>query len=337
MLTTEQALEQNEFTVITCGGGKNFTALIWEWYQRKLKRPDLIIFSDTGAELKATYAHLVKMNNWLLSIGYPEITICHAGQLQNKQIKLNEVCKEKSTLPAVAFGAKSCSLRFKKEQVDIYLNNYQPAKDVWGKYRKLSDIKSKITRVIGFDAGEDHRVKETSCEKYDVVYPLYDWDMDRDDCIEAIENSPLPMPPKSSCYMCPNMKTHEILEMAENEPDSLKAALEIEDGFLRSDAAKGRMVKTKVLRRIDNNTMIGIVDDMDKKEVNYLLGKIETNFEAGGLALEFIQPEPFAVIVEEDVWQPSTIRGLGRSYSWREVLANPELQVGSDMPCMCND
>ena len=69
----------------------------------------------------------------------------------------------------------------------------------------------------------------------------------------------------------------EILEMAKNEPESLKAALEIEDRFLNSSEAKGRYVETKVLRRLDDKSLIGIVDDMQKNvtfestEVFYLL------------------------------------------------------------------
>lgn len=338
MLTTEEALLQNEFTVLTCGGGVNFTALIWKWFSKGLRKPDLIIFADTGSERDRTYQHLTAINNWLLSVGWPQIVRCHVKDGKTKeQVKLHELCLKTSTLPPPAFGFKSCSLRFKIEQVDIFLNNYQPSKDIWGKFRKLTDIKNKITRVVGFDADEDHRVNENDCSKYNVVHPLIDWDMSRDDCIESINNSPLPMPIKSSCYMCPNMKAQEIREMALNEPEALKMALKVEDAYLASDAAKGRVVKNEVLRRIDDKSMIGVVEFMDKKEVDYLLGDIKTSFEAGGLALDFIQPEAVAYISVEDTWQRSKVRGLARSYSWREVLANPELNVGSDMPCMCND
>lgn len=273
-----------------------------------------------------------------MSIGWPQIVRCHVkDKATGDQVKLHELCLKTSTLPPPAFGFKSCSLRFKLEQVDIFLNNYQPSKAIWGKYRKLTDIKNKITRVVGFDTDEDHRVIDGDCNKYNVVYPLIDWDMSRVDCVSHINSSPLPMPIKSSCYMCPNMKAPEIREMAINEPEALKMALKVEDAYLKSNAAKGRKVKKAVLRRLDDKSMIGIIEDMDKKEVAYLLGDIETNFEAGGLALDFIQPEPVAYISNEDTWQPSKVRGLARSYSWREVLANPELNVGSDMPCMCND
>lgn len=338
MITLDEALNKNDFLVITCGGGKNFTALIWEWYKRGYKKPDLIIFADTGSDRAKTHQHLTVVNNWLFSIGWPQITYCFAQDGKTgQQVKLHEACLKNKTLPPPAFNWKTCSSRFKTEQVDKFLNNYEPARKVWGEYKKLTDIKNKITRVIGFDFGEDHRVGDWSSEKYDVVYPLVEWEMDRDDCIASIAESPLPDPIKSSCWMCPNMKTHEILEMAKSDPDELKKALEVEDAYLASDAAKGRYVETEVLRRIDNKALIGVVADMDKKELNYLLGELETNFEAGGLALDFIQPEPVAYISKENVWQPSHIRGLGRNYSWREVLANPELQVGSDQPCMCNE
>lgn len=338
MLTIEQALQQNDFTVITCGGGVNFTALILEWFTRGLKKPDVIIFADTGSERDRTYQHLTVINNWLLSVGWPQIDRCHVRDGKTKeQVKLHELCLKTSTLPPPAFSGKSCSIRFKIEQVDIFLNNHLASKDVWGKYRKLTDINKKITRVVGFDASEDHRRKDSDCEKYNVVYPLMDWDIDRADCEEIIKKSSLPMPIKSSCYMCPNMKGPEIREMALNEPEALAMALKVEDAFLKSNNAKGRHIDTDLLRRIGDDSLIGIVEHMDKKEVDFLLGDIKTNFEAGGLALEFMQPEAVAYVSNEKVWMPSKVRGLARSYSWREVLANPELNVGSDMPCMCND
>jgi hypothetical protein len=338
MLTTEQALQQNNFTVLTCGGGVNFTALILEWFSRGLKKPDLIVFADTGSERERTYQHLTIINNWLLSIGWPQIKRCHVRDGKTKeQVKLHELCLKSSTLPPPAFAGKSCSLRFKVEQVDIFINNHLPAKEAWGKYRKLTDIKNKITRVVGFDAGEDHRRKDADCDKYNVIYPLMDWDIDRDDCIEIIKKSSLPLPIKSSCYMCPNMKAPEIREMALNEPEALKKALEVEDAFLKSDNARGRHIDAKLLRRIEDDSLIGIIADMDKKEVDFLLGDIEVNVKGGGLDLDFMQPEPVAYVSIEKIWTPSKVRGLGRSYSWREVISNPELNVGSDMPCMCND
>jgi 3'-phosphoadenosine 5'-phosphosulfate sulfotransferase (PAPS reductase)/FAD synthetase len=338
MTPTQKALDKNKFTVITCGAGLNFTALITEWHRREMPRPDLIIFADTGSERARTYQHIVVVNNWLMSIGYPEITVVFVKDKESQnQVKLHELCLKTKTLPAPAFGFKSCSMRFKVEQVDKFLNNYAPSKSIWGKFRKLSEIKNKITRIVGFDFGEGHRTYNADCDKYDVVYPLVDWEIDREDCEEIVANSQLPLPIKSSCYMCPNMKSREIVEMAKNEPEALNAALKVEDAFLSSDNAKGRYVSVEILRRIDDNSMIGIVSDMEKKEVNYLLGNIEVNKNAGGLDLEEYQPKAVAYIVNETIWQPSKIRGLGRSHSWREVLANPELQVGSEQNCICSE
>ena len=339
MSDLEIALEKNNFTVITCGGGVNFTALIYEWYKRKMPRPDLIIFADTGSERPRTYQHITIMNNWLFSVGYPQITICHVQDAKTgDQVKIHDLCLKTKTLPPPAFGFKSCSLRFKTEQVDKFLNNYTPTKNVWGKYTRLSQIKNKVTRVIGFDAGEDHRVGNFSCEKYDVVFPLVEWDIDREECEEIIKDSPLPKPIKSSCYMCPNMKTEEIMEMAENDPESLNAALAVEDAYLSSDNAKGRHVDVELLRNIETNELIGLVNDMDKIKLNYLLGikptpkTYEDEFDLSSSELKAT-----AYISKEKVYQPSKIRGLGRTHSWREVLANPQLNVGNDANCVCSE
>ena len=337
MITLDEAINKNNFTVLTCGGGLNFTALIYEWYKRKLKAPDLIIFADTGSERQRTYTHITSVNNWLLSIGWAQIITVNTQNTKGEQVKLNELCLKTNTLPPPAFGFKSCSLRFKVEQVDKFLNNNQASRGVWGKFNKLSEIKNKITRVVGFDAGEDHRVIDASCYKYDVVFPLVEWDIDRHECLEIVRESPLNVPIKSSCYMCPNMKSAEIFEMQKNDPESLRLALEIEDNYLKSEKAKGRKVDMDVLRRIDDKSIIGIVKDMKQAEVSYLLGLSASTGDDEGFDFGEYTHKAVAYISSEKMWQKSQVKGLGRNHSWREDLNNLGLNVGSDQPCVCSE
>jgi hypothetical protein len=86
-----------------------------------------------------------------------------------------------------------------------------------------------ITKLVGFDWGESHRVKTYSEDtKYKVSYPLVDWRWNRKKCVEVIIAEGLPLPGKSSCFFCPSMKGHEIKELQNNYPDLLNLALEIE-------------------------------------------------------------------------------------------------------------
>lgn len=138
-------------------------------------------------------------------------------------------------MPSKGFGWPSCSLKHKVNPTNKYCNNLELFKKEW-------KSGNKITKVIGIDAGEDHRIKQflnsdsdaivAQAKKYDTVFPLVDWDMDRDDCIQAIKDAGMEIPKKSSCYFCPSMKKHEIRELDENHPDLMKMALYMEQNAL---------------------------------------------------------------------------------------------------------
>lgn len=98
-------------------------------------------------------------------------------------------------------------------------------------------------KCIGFDATEDHRVTYTTAgglsvcpdpelpaysDRYQMRYPLREWGFDRAACGKIIVDAGLPLPPKSSCFFCPAMRDIEIAQLAREEPDLYKLALEME-------------------------------------------------------------------------------------------------------------
>ena len=50
----------------------------------------------------------------------------------------------------------------------------------------------------------------------------------RDECIYEIRKENLPLPLKSSCFFCPNMRPHEIMELNALYPHLAERALKIE-------------------------------------------------------------------------------------------------------------
>ncbi len=45
---------------------------------------------------------------------------------------------------------------------------------------------------------------------FECRYPLREWERDRDACVARIEAADLPVPPKSSCFICGAMKPDEV-------------------------------------------------------------------------------------------------------------------------------
>ena len=84
-------------------------------------------------------------------------------------------------------------------------------------------------KYIGFDTDEEHRTyRDYSDEKYSYVYKLVDWGWGREDCINRIRASGIPVPPKSACTFCPSMKVREIIQLYETDPKEFYEAVEME-------------------------------------------------------------------------------------------------------------
>lgn len=206
---------------VAYGAGTNSTAMLQGLHERNI-RPDVILFADTGGERPKTYNHLNIVNEWCKQIGFPEITTVKQVKANGEFNPLYEWCIDNKALPSIAYGWKSCSQKHKTAPQDKFMNNYQPAKEIW-------KAKGKVVKLIGYDADESHRInKNYSDDKYDVQYPLVEWGWGRDECIDAINRAGLPQPGKSACFFCPSNKEHEILQLAREYPDLMEKALEME-------------------------------------------------------------------------------------------------------------
>ena len=76
--------------------------------------PDIITFADLRSEKPPTLDHLERMNQVLLEWGWPNITICRKATLPGTGYSdLYGNCMANETLPSLAFGLKSCSIKWK--------------------------------------------------------------------------------------------------------------------------------------------------------------------------------------------------------------------------------
>ena len=72
----------------------------------------------------------------------------------------------------------------------------------------------RVVKFIGYDAGEPERrervrERDMTDRKYQKEYPLMEWSWDRDRCIQAIQEAGLPLPGKSSCFLCGRRRGRE--------------------------------------------------------------------------------------------------------------------------------
>lgn len=202
--------------IVSYGGGTNSTAMLIECAHRKIKI-DLILFADTGAEKPHTYQYVKTFSKWLVENGLPEIITVKARA--SRHGGLEQYCLHHKQLPSVAYGFKSCSIQFKIEPADEYIKKHH-----------ADEYKAKtIVKYIGFDAGEPQRMKDSPDEHYTNYFPLIEWDIDRDECLEIIDKTGLCKPGKSACYFCPSSIPSEIRQLKYIYPDLAERAVIIEN------------------------------------------------------------------------------------------------------------
>jgi len=210
-------------TVAAWGGGVNSTAMVVEWLRRE-QPLDYVLFADTGGEKPTTYAYLETFALWLQERKVPFVRL--KATVQDESLK--QECLRSKRLPSLAYGFKKCSLKWKRQPQDKWLNNSDEARAVWA-------AGGQVLKLIGYDAGEKRRAvpkngkSSFDCDKYTYRYPLIEWDWDRDACVDGLKAAGLPIPPKSSCFFCPASTVKEILDLQEKHPDLLERALAMEN------------------------------------------------------------------------------------------------------------
>lgn len=217
------------------GGGVDSTAMLIAMKRQGI-RPDLITFADVGGEKPETIEYVKGMDAWLTSVGFPTVTWCKKIPLESTGYSdLTGNCISNETLPSLAFGMKSCSIKWKHTPQDYALKGCKRGPNkcrphhIW----HVSQVTGhKVVKLIGYDNGKAdlRRSKNLKSEDSDFlfVYPLQQLGWAREECIKAIVEEGLEVPIKSACFFCPASKVWELYWLAGKHPDLFEKALQIE-------------------------------------------------------------------------------------------------------------
>ncbi len=206
--------------VVSFGGGDNSAAMLVGLREHG-ERPDAIVFADTGGEKPRTYGFLLVMQRWCKRLGFPSITIVRGeqpqqqrdGSLEAQQIRLRSI-------PSRAFGFGQCSKEWK----------IVPQERWCEKHIGLGYVK-----MIGFHAGEAHRVLRSVAVGYTIRYPLIEWDWAEEECLAALTREGLPRPRKSACFYCPSTRPRDIIHLGTVHPRYIARALTMERNWIDAD------------------------------------------------------------------------------------------------------
>lgn len=277
-------LQMDGHSINVCAGlGVDSTAMLIALRNEGI-RPDIITFADTGGEKPETIRYRHTLNLWLLKQNWPLVTVCRKRTLDTTPYDdLGGNCEHNETLPSLAFGMKSCSIKWKQNPQDALLKGITKGPNQCEPHPLWVDSQvtgKKIVKLIGYDNGKAdiRRSKKTKREDDDFLYeyPLQDLGWTRPDCVAAIAEEGLPVPVKSACYFCPASQKWELWWLAGAHPDKFMEALGIEHG-----------------------AMVGKHSRWAQEECNY-----------GEDWLEIVQ-------TPSKQWPSTkTTLGLGRSFSW---------------------
>lgn len=146
--TFEEAWAATDFKIVMGGMGDDTAMMIAEMYE-----PDEIVFCDTGSEFPYTY-------DFIAYLKWSKAVVLNKFDKEGNPLALIDMVEENNTLPSAAFGSKSCSLRFKTETADKYLNNHPRAWVSWGVEKKGSRLASHtgaVLRLVGINSDEPKR------------------------------------------------------------------------------------------------------------------------------------------------------------------------------------
>lgn len=228
--------QQKAPLIVAYGGGANSTAMLIEMCRRGIN-PNLILFADTGGERPETYDHVHAVSGWSESrFGIPIVWV--RKTFKGEPESLESDCLRKHMLPSIAYGYKSCSVKHKVEPQNKFCNSWGPAKLAW-------TAGLKCVKVIGYDAGEERRARIAEDDKYTFWYPLVEWGIHREDCLELCRSEGF-TPAKSACFFCPSSKKHEIVKLSQDHPDLAARAIAMEENaHLTSIKGLGRSFSWK--------------------------------------------------------------------------------------------
>lgn len=236
--------------IVNLGMGVDSVAMLIGLHAR-MERPDLVIFADTGSEKPETYGYIATIDSWLVAVGFPNVTIVRRPSTAGYG-SLEENCIANETLPSLAFGYKSCSLKWKADAMDRWLlgvmRGPNPVKG-WAPALAARAAGLKPVKCIGYDAGpkdSKRAINRTEDENFVYRYPLREWGWDREECVRQITRAGLPVPMKSACFFCPASKPWELMVLAARHPELLLRSLAMED---RARAGKHGLKKVAGLWR----------------------------------------------------------------------------------------
>ena len=173
--------EKEPLQVLSYGGGVQSTAMIFMIIDGILPMPDIIIHSDTGAEMPYTIDIVDQMKTLCDNHSIPFVIV------KSNKGKIDDYYISKNAVPVIGF--RSCTDQFKIRPQRKYIRSIVGDKNG----RALCET------WLGITTDERHREFESGLKWIKNKFPLLELNISRKDCIEINRLNGLEIK-KSGCY-----------------------------------------------------------------------------------------------------------------------------------------
>ena len=234
----------NPHRLFSFGGGVQSMAVLVLQAQGQLKNPfHGFIFANVGddSENPATLQYIQTIVRPYAEQHRIPLIEVQKTTYGKPETLVEYLCRTKRSVPIPARrsngapGNRSCTNDFKIRVVDKWVREqgYEWCEIGLGssidEFTRMRDEQwhdSYGKRTIGYNKRRDH--------------PLIHLGLTRFDCVAIIKAAGLPIPPKSSCFFCPFMRTNEWIRMRIEDLDLFQCAVLVEKVINRKRRAIGR-------------------------------------------------------------------------------------------------
>lgn len=196
---------KSEPRILSYGGGVQSVALLCLIRSGQLPTPDMAVIADTGREATTTWDYLREVSAPLAErLGFVIHVAPHSLASVDLYSKNGSLLIPAYTTANGKVGQMPgyCSVEWKRRVVRRYL--------------RQQGVES-ATLWLGISCDEAHRAKDSDVGWLRHEYPLLSLNLKRRDCERIIQDSGLPVPNKSSCWMCPYRGPEEWRALTAND------------------------------------------------------------------------------------------------------------------------
>lgn len=204
------------------GGGVQSAAIAALIVQGHL-RPDLAVIVDTEREQSTTWTYMDEVITPALATVGVTLNRVRKSAFEHRDLYGG---KDADTLLIPAFTNQAGEIG----KLPGYCSSYWK-REVVKRWANTQGVKA-VDQWLGISVDEMRRVQAQKTGKWNTRYPLIERGLNRSECVALVLAMGWPLPPRSSCWMCPNHTQEEWRDIRDNKPEDWRRAV-LFDKYIR--------------------------------------------------------------------------------------------------------